>query len=143
MDNTEIQTLKLYINSILSRFKGERFDYFNSNKNLIQNVIGQYLRNKYNKIDYLDINTFNHIDNEQIVKYLNEFYNNNEGIIIRQRAQSNPGLDIRTPEDDEEGIKMTKIERRGGKTRRKLRGKTKVRKSRSMSFRKRKTRNYK
>jgi hypothetical protein len=117
MDNREIQNLKLYINKILSKFfKGERYDFFNSNKNVIQNVLGRYIRHKYGDIDYTYINTFTDEDTKQIVKQLNNYYNDNEAYIIKQTT---PGLFIHTPEDDEEGIKMTVVRRKGGKRSRK------------------------
>ena len=149
MDNTEIQTLRLYINSILSRFKGERFDYFNSNKNLIQNVIGQYLRNKYGNIDYSDINTFTSKDTEKIVHHLNTIYNNNIENIHKQTKKIYPGLHPNTPDDEIAGdIPLKVFKRNGGKlglsrkrsrrklSRRKLSRKTKARRTKSYKMRK-------
>lgn len=121
MDNREIHNLKLYINKILSRFfTGERYDFFKSNKNIIQNVLGRYIRDKYGDIDYTYINTFTDEDTKQIIKQLNSYYNDNEAYIIKQTT---PGLYIHTPEDDEEGIKMTVVRRKGGKRSRKVKRK--------------------
>ena len=116
MDNTEINILKNYINKLLKFFEGERFDYFNSNKNLIQNVIGQYLRNKYGNIDYSDINTFTSKDTEKIVHHLNTIYNNNIENIHKQSKKSYPSLHPNTPDDEIAGdIPLKVFKRNGGK----------------------------
>jgi hypothetical protein len=134
MDNTEINILKNYINKLLRFFEGERFDYFNKNKNLIQNVIGQYLRNKYGNIDYSDINIFNSKDTEKIVHHLNTIYNNNIENIHKQSKKAYPSLHPNTPDDEIAGdIPLKVFKRNGGKhglSRRKRRG---------LSRRKRKT----
>jgi hypothetical protein len=116
MDNTEINILKNYINKLLRFFEGERFDYFNSNKNLIQNVIGQYLRNKYGNIDYSDINTFTSKDTEKIVRHLNTIYNNNIENIHKQSKTAYPSLHPNTPDDEIAGdIPLKVFKRNGGK----------------------------
>lgn len=116
MDNTEINILKNYINKLLKFFEGERFDYFNSNKNLIQNVIGQYLRNKYGNIDYSDINTFTSKDTEKIVRHLNTIYNNNIENIHKQSKTAYPSLHPNTPDDEIAGdIPLKVFKRNGGK----------------------------
>lgn len=149
MDNTEINILKIYINKLLRFFEGERFDYFNSNKNLIQNVIGQYLRNKYGNIDYSDINTFTSKDTEKIVHHLNTIYNNNIENIHKQTKKTYPGLHPNTPDDEIAGdIPLKVFKRNGGKlglsrklsrrklSRRKLSLKTKARRTKSYKMRK-------
>ena len=116
MDNTEINILKNYINKLLKFFEGERFDYFNSNKNLIQNVIGQYLRNKYGNIDYSDINTFTSKDTEKIVRHLNTIYNDNIENIHKQSKKAYPSLHPNTPDDEIAGdIPLKVFKRNGGK----------------------------
>jgi len=117
MDNTEINILKKYINKLIPQFfNGERFDYFNKNKNLIQQVIGEYLRNKYGNIDYTDINTFTDNDTLKIVNQLNTIYNNNVENINNQNKKTYPSLYPNTPEDDIAGdIPLTVIKRKGGK----------------------------
>jgi len=116
MDNTEINILKNYINKLLKFFEGERFDYFNSNKNLIQNVIGQYIRNKYGNIDYSDINTFTSKDTEKIVRHLNTIYNDNIENIHKQSKKAYPSLHPNTPDDEIAGdIPLKVFKRNGGK----------------------------
>ena len=133
MDNTEINILKNYIHKLLQFFEGERFDYFNSNKNLIQNVIGQYLRNKYGNIDYSDINTFTSKDTEKIVHHLNTIYNNNIENIHKQIKKSYPSLHPNTPDDEIAGdIPLKLFKRNGGKL-------GLSRRKRGLSRRKRKT----
>ena len=141
MDNTEINILKNYINKILQFFEGERFDYFNKNKNLIQNVIGKYLRNKYGNIDYSDINTFTSKDTEKIVHHLNTIYNNNIENIHNQTKKAYPSLYPNTPDDDIAGdIPLKVFKRNGGKSIRKYRRKHGLsRRKLSLSRRKLKT----
>jgi hypothetical protein len=142
MDNTEINILKNYIHKLLQFFEGERFDYFNSNKNLIQNVIGQYLRNKYGNINYSDINTFKSKDTEKIVHHLNTIYNNNIENIHKQTKKAYPSLYPNTPDDDIAGdIPLTVFKRNGGKSIRKSRHKLSRRKLSRRKLSRRKTKN--